>query len=173
MTDTYSRRFWRKMKAVSFAFGTRQALVLLAVIAVFAVQFHYGTASNGVKRVVIIAAPYVLLLLVYFLIQAWHVAKLLDNDLMAELEAVTSQSGEIYADLILAWLNESLERKGRFTSKQVAEETGLSEQNALQGLTLLGNKYGVVRETLLSGAWEYSAVGPALRLKSRFKPVRS
>jgi hypothetical protein len=82
-----------------------------------------------------------------------------------------SQSSQIYADFVLAWLNEAVDRKGRFTLKQVAEDTGLSEQNALQGLTLLANKYGVVRETLLSGAWEYSAVGPALHLKSRFKPV--
>ena len=161
------------MKAVTLAFGIRQALALLALIAILALQVHYGFAKSGAMKFIIIAAPYLGLLVIYLLFQAWHVAKQLDSELMAEMESVILQSSEIYADLILAWLNEALERKGRITVKQVTEDTGLSEQNALQGLTLLANKYGVVRETLLSGAWEYSAVGPALRLKSRFKPVKA
>lgn len=171
MSGTYTRRFWRKMKALTFAFGIRQVLALLALVLILALQVHYGFAKSGAMKFVIIAAPYLGLLVIYFLFQAWHVAKALDSELMAEMEAVMSQSSQIYADFVLAWLNEAVDRKGRFTLKQVAEDTGLSEQNALQGLTLLANKYGVVRETLLSGAWEYSAVGPALHLKSRFKPV--
>jgi len=151
-----------------FAFGTKQALALLATAAIAAVQVNYGVAKNGATRVVITAIPYVGLLIVYFLILAWQAAKVLDKELSAELESAISRSSEVFAELILAWLNEAVGTKTRFTLEHVAKQTGLPESSVLQGLTLLGNKYGVVRETLLSQAWEYSATGPAGQLKSRY-----
>ena len=169
MTHGYARRFWLKMKALTFAVGAKQALALLAVVVIAVVQVKYGVANNGPKRFVIIAAPYLRLLIVYFLILAWQAAKALDKELSAELETAISRSSEVFADLILAWLNEAVETKARFTLEQVAKQTGLPESSVLQGLTLLANKYGVVRETLLSRAWEYSATGPAAQLKSRYR----
>ena len=157
------------MKALTFAFGAKQALALLAMAAVLAAQVHYGVAKTGTAKFLVIAVPYLGLLIVYFLIQAWQAAKALDKELSAELESALSRSSEVFAELILAWLNEAAETKSRFTVEQVAKQTGLPESSALQGLTLLGNKYGIVRETLLSRAWEYSAVGPAIQLKSRYR----
>ena len=141
---------------------------MLAAGAVLALQVHYHVSKNGARAFGIIAAPYVGLLIGYFLVQAWQAAKALDRDLTLELEKAISQSSEIFAELILAWLKETIATKARFTLEHVAKETGLPEPSALQGLTLLANKYGVVRETLLSGAWEYSATGPAVMLKSRY-----
>ena len=170
MTPSYGRRFWRKMKALTFAFGAKQALALLVIAAVLLAQVHYGVGkSEATKKFLIIAVPYLGLLIVYFLIQAWEAAKMLDKELSAELDSALSRSSEVFAELILAWLNEGAETKARFTLEHVAKQTGLAESSALQGLTLLGNKYGIVRETLLSRAWEYSAVGPAVQLKSRYK----
>ena len=154
---------------LTFSFGTKQVVALLAAGAVLALQVHSRVPKNETRAFVIIAAPYVGLLIGYFLIQTWQVAKALDNELTAELKRAISQSSEIFAELILAWLKETVTTKARFTLEHVARETGLPEPNALQGLTLLGNKYGVVRETLLSGAWEYSASGPAVRLKTRYE----
>lgn len=169
MTHAYARRFWQKMKVSAFSFGTKQVLALLAAGAVLALQVHYRVSKNGTRAFVIIAAPYVGLLIGYFLGQAWQAAKALDTELTLELEKAISQSSEIFAELILAWLKETVTTKARFTLEHVAKETGLPEPSALQGLTLLGNKYGAVRETLLTGAWEYSATGPADRLKSRYR----
>lgn len=169
MTPSYGRRFWRKMKALTFAFGAKQALALLVIAAVLLAQVHYGVAKNEARKFLIIAVPYLGLLIVYFLIQAWEAAKMLDKELSAELDRALSRSSEVFAELILAWLNEGVETKARFTLEHVAKQTGLTESSALQGLTLLGNKYGIVRETLLSRAWEYSAVGPAVQLKSRYR----
>ena len=169
MTHGYSRRFWQKMKVSTFSFRGKQVIALLAAGAVLALQVHYRVSKNGTRAYVIIAAPYVALLMGYFLIQAWQAAKALDKELTLELEKAISQSSEIFAELILAWLMETVTTNARFTLEHVAKETGLPEPSALQGLTLLGNKYGAVRETLLSGAWEYSATGPAVRLKSRYR----
>lgn len=169
MPTNYARRFWRKMKAVTFAFGPKQALVLVAAATIVAVQVDYGVSKSGATRVLIIATPYLGLLIVYSLVLAWQAAKELDKDLLAELDTVIARSSEVFAELILAWLNEEVEVKTRFTLEHAAKKTGLSESSALQGLTLLGNKYGVVRETLLSGAWEYSPMGPAVRLKSPYR----
>src|SRR5690242_4766074 len=160
MMSIYARKFWRKMKALTFSFGPKQALALLAAAGLVAVQVHYGLAKNSAARFLIIAAPYFALLIAYFSVLVWQTAKTLDRELSAELEAAISQSSEVFAELILAWLDERLELKTRFTLEQVAKETGLAESSALQGLMLLGNKYGIVRETLLSRFWEYSAVGP-------------
>lgn len=167
MTPSYARRFWRKMKALTFAFGVRQAAALLTVAVIAAVQVRYGQAKA--TKLLLIAFPYLGLLIVYFLAQAWQAAKALDKELSEEVENVVSRSSEVFAELILAWLNEGAETKARFTLEQVAKQTGLPELSVLQGLTLLGNKYGVVRETLLSRAWEYSAVGQAVRLQSRYR----
>ena len=169
MTPTYARRFWTKMKALTFAFGVKQAAALLTIAITAAVQVHYGARKSGATKALLIAVPYLGLLIVFFLAQAWHAAKALDQELSAELEAAVSRSSEVFAELILAWLNEGAETKARFTLEQVAKQTGLPEASVLQGLRLLGNKYGVVRETLLSRAWEYSAVGPAVRLQSRYR----
>jgi len=165
----YARRFWRKMKALTLAVGAKQAVALVAAVAIAAIQVKYGVTKNGATQFVIIAVPYLGLLIVYFLILAWQAAKALDKELSAELETVISRSSEVFADLILAWLNEAGETKARFTLERVAKQTGLPESSVLQGLTLLGNKYGVVRETLLSRAWEYSATGAAVQLKSRYR----
>ena len=169
MTSSYVRRFWRKMKALTFAFRAKQVLALLATAVIVAVQLDHSLPKNGVTRFVFIALPYLGLIMVFFVILAWQAATALDKELSAELETVISRSSEVFAELILAWLNESVEAKARFTLEHVAKRTGLSESSALQGLMLLGNKYGIVRETLLSRAWEYSAVGPAVRLKSRYR----
>jgi hypothetical protein len=169
MTSAYARKFWRKMKALTFAFGVKQAAALLTVPVVAAIQVHYGVAKKGATEFVLIALPYLGLLIFYLLAQAWQAAKALDKELSAELESAVFRSSEVFAELILAWLNEGLGTKTRFTVEDVAKQTVLPESSALQGLTLLENKYGIVRETLLSRAWEYSAVGPALRLRSRYK----
>ena len=169
MTLTYARRFWRKMKALTFAFGVKQAAGLLTVAVIAAVQVHYGVVRGGATKLPLIAVPYLGLLTVYFLAQAWQAAKALDKELSEEVESVVSRSSEVFAELILAWLTDGAETKARFTLEQVAKQTGLPEPSVLQGLTLLGNKYGVVRETLLSRAWEYSAIGPAVRLQSRYR----
>ena len=157
------------MKALTVAFGAKQALALVAAAVIVATQLNYGIAKSGTTKFLIIAAPYLALLIIYFLLVAWQAAKALDKELSAELESVISRSSEVFAELILGWLSEAVETQSRFTLEHVAKQTGLPESSALQGLTLLGNKYGVVRETLLSGAWEYSAVGPAVRLKSRYR----
>lgn len=169
MTCAYARKFWRKMKALTFAFGVKQAAALLTVAVIAAVQVHYGIAKGGATKLLLIAFPYLGLLMIYFLVQAWQAAKALDQELSTELESVVRRSSEVFAELILAWLNEGLDTKTKFTLEQVAKQTGLRESSALQGLTLLENKYGIVRETLLSRAWEYSAVGPAVRLRSRYR----
>lgn len=169
MTHAYARRFWQKMKVLTFSLGTKPVLVLLAAGIVLALQIHYRFPKNGTRAFLIIAAPYVGLLIGYFLIQAWQAAKALDFELTVELEKAIAQSSEIFAELILGWLKETVTAKARFTLQDVAKETGLTEPNALQGLTLLGNKYGAVRETLLSGAWEYSTSGPTLNLTSRYR----
>lgn len=169
MTCAYARKFWRKMKALTLAFGGKQAAALLTVAVIAAVQVHYGIAKGGATKLLLIAFPYLGLLMIYFLVQAWQAAKALDQELSTELESVVFRSSEVFAELILAWLNEGLDTKTKFTLEQVAKQTGLRESSALQGLTLLENKYGIVRETLLSRAWEYSAVGPAVRLRSRYR----
>lgn len=157
------------MKASTFAFGVKQAATLLAIAVITAVQLHYGVAKGGATKLLVIAFPYLGLLILYSLVQAWQAAKALDKELSAELENVVFRSSEVFAELIVAWLNERLETKTRFTLEQVAKETGLPQSSAFEGLTLLENKYGIVRETLLSRAWEYSAVGPAIRLRSRYR----
>jgi hypothetical protein len=169
MTSTYASKFWRKMKALTFACGVKQAAALLMVAGIASAQVHYGVGKGGATKPLLIAVPYLGMLIIYFLAQAWQAAKALDNELSAELERAVFRSTELFAELILAWLNEGLGTKTRFTVEDVAKETGLPESSALQGLTLLGNKYGIVRETLLSQAWEYCPGGPAGRLRSRYK----
>jgi hypothetical protein len=173
MSPSYGKRFWRKMKALTFAFGTKQALALVAIAGIVAVQAARGIARNGVATFLFIAAPYLGVVTVYLLVLGWQSAKALDKELSAELENATARSSEVFAELILAWLNEAGEANARFTLEHVATQTGLAESSALQGLTLLGNKYGVVRETLLSRAWEYSAVSQQIQLKSRYRLKQS
>jgi uncharacterized membrane protein len=156
------------MKRFCFVFGAKQVLVLLGAVVIALLQVYYGTRTIGASRLAIVAVPYLGLLIVYFLMLAWQSAKALDQEVSSELETVLSRSSEVFADLVLAWLTEAVDPRARFTLEEVSEETGLSEFCALQGLMLLGNKYGVVRETLLYQAWEYSANGP-VRLKSRFR----
>lgn len=157
------------MKASTFAFGANQIAALLAISVIGAVQVRYAVAGSGATRFVTIAVPYLGLLIIYLLAQGWQAAKALDKELSVELECVVCRSSEVFAELILVWLNEGAKTKTRFTLEHVAKQTGLAESSALQGLTLLGNKYGVVRETLLSRAWEYSAIGPAVGLQSRYR----
>ena len=58
MTPTYARRFWRKMKALTFAFGVKQAAALLTVAVSAAVQVGYGAGKGGATKPLLIAVPY-------------------------------------------------------------------------------------------------------------------
>jgi predicted DNA-binding transcriptional regulator len=160
------------MKASTFSFGAPQIFAVVAVAIIIVVQVNVRPASTGWVKYAILGAPYAGLLVLYFLLQSWRAAKALDHQLRTALEDAILQADEVYADVILAWLRES-STTGKITVKEVARELDIPESMAQQGLTLLANKYGAVRETLMSGAWQYSGTGPALQLTPRFKRIRS